>query len=62
MYNVILSASRTSKEGFLSADGLPREFHGLYLSFAGQTLVEVNPNILVRDLERMAIIVFDNGW
>ena len=35
----------------------PRLFHILhqYLSFAGQTLVELNPNILVRDVERM-------GW
>ena len=52
-YNVILLASRPSKEGFLSANGLPREYHGQYLSFAGQTLVELNPNILVRDVERM---------
>ena len=29
-YNVILSSSRTSKMGFLSANGLPREYHGQY--------------------------------
>ena len=52
-FNVILSASRTSKDGFLSANGLPREYHGQYLSFTEQTLVELNPNILVRDVERM---------
>ena len=30
-YNVIISASRTRKEGFLSANGLPREYHGQYV-------------------------------
>ena len=29
-YNVILLSSRTSKMGFLSANGLPREYHGQY--------------------------------
>ena len=52
-YNVNLLASRTSKEGFLSANGLPREYHDQYLSFAGQILVELNPNILVQDVERI---------
>ena len=54
-YNVILLASWTSKERFLSFNGLPREYHGQYLSFAGQTLVELNPNILVRGVERMYV-------
>ena len=51
---VNLLASRTSKEGFISANGLPREYHGQYLSFAGQTLVKLNPIILVRDVKRMS--------
>ena len=41
-FNVILSASRTSKKGYLSANGLQREYHGQYLSFAEQPLVELN--------------------
>ena len=44
----------TSKEGFPSANGLPREYNGQYLSFAGETLVELSPNKLVRDEEGMA--------
>ena len=52
-YNVIPSVSWTRKEGFISANGLPREYHGQCVSFAGQILVELNPNILVRDVERM---------
>ena len=44
-----------SKEGFLSAYGLPKDYHGQFLSFAGQTLVKLNPNILVWDVERMDI-------
>ena len=32
----------------------PMEYHGQYLSFPRQTLVELNSNILVRDVERMA--------
>ena len=34
-----------------------REYHGQCLCFAGQTLVELNLNILVRDLERMHIVL-----
>ena len=30
-YNVIFSASRTSKEEFFLANGLPREYHGHYI-------------------------------
>ena len=58
MVNVILLASQTSKEGLLQANGLPREYHGQCLSFAGQTLVLLNPNILVRDVERIYFISF----
>ena len=56
-YNIILPASRTSKEGFLSVNGLPREYHGQFLSFAGRTLVELNTKILVRDGDRMGNIL-----
>ena len=55
-YNVILLAFWTSEEGFLSVNGLPREYHGQYLSFAGQTLVKLNPNIIVREVERFLIV------
>ena len=56
-FSIYCHSFGTSEEGFLSANGLPRGYHGQYLSFAGQTLVEVNPNILVRDVERMYISV-----
>ena len=36
----------------------PREYQGQYLSFAEQTLVELNPNILVRDEERMEFFFY----
>ena len=32
----------------------PREYHTQYYVVEVQTLVELNPNILVRDVERMA--------
>ena len=33
-----------------------REYHTQYYVVAVQTLVELNPNILVRDVERMCIV------
>ena len=54
-YNVILLASQTSKEGFCSGNELPREYHGQYLSYDGQTLVELNPLIIVHDVEQICI-------
>ena len=44
----ILSSSRTSKEVFLSGNGHPREYHGQCLYRKVQTLIELNPNILVQ--------------
>ena len=49
----ILSSSQTSKEDFLSATGLPRAHNGQCLELKVQTLVELNHNILVRDVERI---------
>ena len=34
----------------------PREYHTQYYVVEVQTLVELNPNVLVRDVERMAIL------
>ena len=47
----ILLSSGTSKEGFLA---LPRrEYQTQYYLVEAQTLVELNPKILVRHVERM---------
>ena len=55
-YNVIPLSSWTSKERFLSANGLPREYLGQYTGHKPYILVELNPNILVRDEERIHCI------
>ena len=49
----ILLASRTSKEGFISANGIPRQYHGHFTGHGFPILVELNPNILVWHVERM---------
>ena len=49
----ILLSFRTSKEGFLSANGVPRNTSCQYAGNGFPTLVELNPNILIRDVERM---------
>ena len=54
----ILLSSWSSKEGFLSANGLPREYHGQCLQLKVQTLVEANPDILFRDVEIMMQLLF----
>ena len=51
----IILSSRTCKEGFLSANGLSREYHGQYIGHGFPILVELNPNILVRHVERILI-------
>ena len=52
-YNIILWSSQTSKEGFLSVNGLPREYHGHYTKHGNPIKVELNPNIQVRHVQRM---------
>ena len=61
-YDVILSASRTSKEGFISANLLPslgpKGYHGQYLTFADHTWVELNSNKLVLALVALVEATF----
>ena len=49
----ILLTSRTSKEGFLSANGVPGDTTGNYAGHGFPILVEINSNMVVRDVERM---------
>jgi hypothetical protein len=52
-YNIIIWPSQTSKEGFLSVNGLPREYHGHYTKHGNPIMVDLNPTILVRHVQRM---------
>ena len=52
-YNVILWSFRTSKEGFISLQANPREYHTQCYIVEVQILVELNPNILVQHFRRM---------
>ena len=51
-------SSRTTNDAFLSANGLPREYHGQGMQLKVQTLLKLSPHILVRDIERMYCIIY----
>ena len=54
---LVLLVRDALKEEFLSSNKLPREYHGQYLFFAGQTLTELNPNILLWDVEKCTVYI-----
>ena len=59
---LILLSSRTRKDGFLSANGVPWGSIGKLRWHEALILVELNPNMLVRDVERMMIGVELKLW
>ena len=52
---LILSSFWTSEEGYLSANGVPRNTTVNSTGHGFPILVELNPNCLVRNVERMGV-------